>query len=96
MAYRAFDAWKPLSAGDGSVNPNHEDAPECQFCGDTRSELRWYGWATRTKPCDLICEDCYCDPSTDEAAGPAFDDLPLAANPYRGLEHTTSYREDKL
>ena len=23
------------------------------------------------------------------------DDLPLAANPYRGLEHTGSYREDK-
>jgi len=60
------------------MNPHHEDAPECCFCSAVGEELRWYGWATETKPSDPICEDCYCDPSTDEAAGPAFDDLPLA------------------
>jgi hypothetical protein len=62
-------------------NPYHEDELECCLCGEVGVELRWKGWATNTKPCDPICEDCYCDPSTDEAAGPSFDDLSLAANP---------------
>ena len=87
-------------------NPYHEDELECCFCGEVGVELRWKGWATNTKPGDLICEDCYCDPSTDEAAGPAFDDLPLAANPSNAVKgmwgrfhpdeiEAASYREIK-
>jgi hypothetical protein len=65
------------------------EMPDCCYCGATGVELRWHGMATRTKPCDPICEDCYTPqqiggddsngfpPACGVMDGPGFDDLPL-------------------
>lgn len=82
-----------------------EYVPECCYCGATSVELRWTGWATRTKPADPICDDCYVPqqiggddstgfpPACGVMDGPGFDDLPICQSARKLVDRTESEAE---
>lgn len=49
--------------------------PSCDMCEATEGLNITHSEGLVGTPTHYSCEDCYCDPSTDEQAGPAFDDL---------------------
>jgi len=67
------------------TDPN-KDYPQCYQCDARDVPLRYDSINPKTgQPEGEICEGCYCDPSTDAEAGPAFDDCE-AANEEAAIE----------
>jgi len=54
-------------------------ALECWMCGTAQGLRQVHDGGGYTSP-EYSCASCYVDPSTDEVAGPAFDDLPEATS----------------